>query len=379
MCVSRWYWVSGLAALLLSWQVFATTYPLTVTDLSGQKVTLAHEPKRIVIQDGRDILSLALLDRNNPFQRVVAWNNLLRKNDKSTWDLMAKRWPASQKILDMNFSDQGEINLEQVIQQHPDLMIAQWRAKPALIQSGVLVQLQKLAIPVVFVDMEKDPLADTRTSIMLMGKILNRESEAKAYVDFYTRHLDVVEQAIAKVGKKPNVFVEAKAGQSGTDECCFTHGQVGWGTLVEAAGGQNLGTSLLPGAYGDVGMEKLLSVQPDIYVMTGSQWSAKGSVALPFGYHTSIDKINASFAVLENRPGFKELHAYQQGRVYGVYHQFYNHPYNIVAIEALAKDFYPVPLKSLAPEQTYAKIISQFTQLPQQPVILSAQTPAQTH
>ncbi|MEX0632630.1 hypothetical protein M8494_13175 [Serratia ureilytica] len=62
----------------------ATTYPLTLTDTSGQTLTLQQEPKRIVVQDGRDILTLALLDRANPFGRLVAWNNLLKKSDAAT-------------------------------------------------------------------------------------------------------------------------------------------------------------------------------------------------------------------------------------------------------------------------------------------------------
>ena len=62
-----------LATPLLS---YATQYPLTVTDLDGRQVTLAKEPQRIILQDGRDIMTLALLDRDNPFKRLVAWNNL---------------------------------------------------------------------------------------------------------------------------------------------------------------------------------------------------------------------------------------------------------------------------------------------------------------
>ncbi len=64
---------------LLPFTASATTYPVTITDTDGQKITLKHEPKRIILQDGRDILTLALLDRNNPFERVVAWNNNLKK------------------------------------------------------------------------------------------------------------------------------------------------------------------------------------------------------------------------------------------------------------------------------------------------------------
>lgn len=69
---------------LLPFTTLATTYPVTVTDIDGQKITLKQEPKRVVLQDGRDILTLALLDRSNPFERVVAWNNNLKKSDPQT-------------------------------------------------------------------------------------------------------------------------------------------------------------------------------------------------------------------------------------------------------------------------------------------------------
>ena len=48
-----------VCALAVSAPVMATTYPLTITDTSGQRITLQHEPKRIVVQDGRDIMTLS--------------------------------------------------------------------------------------------------------------------------------------------------------------------------------------------------------------------------------------------------------------------------------------------------------------------------------
>lgn len=94
---------------------YATQYPLTVTDLDGRTITLQHEPQRIILQDGRDLMTLALLDRDNPFQRVVAWNNLAKKQDVSTWEMLKQRWPQSTTILDMGFSDKGNIDLESVL------------------------------------------------------------------------------------------------------------------------------------------------------------------------------------------------------------------------------------------------------------------------
>ena len=88
-----------IAALtsLSSVSSFATTYPVTVTDTDGQTITLNHEPKRVVLQDGRDIMTLALLDRTNPFKRVVAWNNNLKKSDPQTIFLLEKKWKKSVK------------------------------------------------------------------------------------------------------------------------------------------------------------------------------------------------------------------------------------------------------------------------------------------
>lgn len=360
-------WVGGAAQ--------AASFPLTVTDIAGRQVTLQHEPQRVVLQDGRDILSLALLDRDNPFTRVVAWNNLLAKNDPMAWAALQKKWPQSSAIINMNFGDDGQVNVEEVLTQRPDLFVAQLRTKPVLLQSGLVDKLAQLNIPLVFVDIEEDPVVNTTQSIDLLGRILNREKEAQQYTAFYRQHLQKLQQAVAQEKVRPRVFVEALAGKSGLESCCFTHGKKGWGALVEAAGGHNVGTDLLPGPTGTVAMEKLIALQPDVYVMSSSQWANKGSAAIPFGYGSSDAKVAAAFGPLEQRIGFAQLKAYKANKVFGIYHQFYNHPYNIVALEHLAQFFYPERFKALDPNQTYQDIIRTFTRLPVEAVMTGASAP----
>ncbi|SQC42726.1 Solute-binding periplasmic protein of iron/siderophore ABC transporter [Klebsiella pneumoniae] len=67
-----------LATPLLS---YATQYPLTVTDLDGRQVTLAKEPQRIILQDGRDIMTLALL---GPGQSVLNgwWHGIIWRKSR---------------------------------------------------------------------------------------------------------------------------------------------------------------------------------------------------------------------------------------------------------------------------------------------------------
>lgn len=366
--------ISAVPALLLCTLpslAFATTYPLTVTDMDGQKVVIKQEPKRVILQDGREILSLALLDRDNPFQRVVAWNNLMKKQDTGSWNMLKQKWPQAQEILDMGFSDQGEVNLETVIAKQPDLMIAQLRAKPALKQTGVLAQLSALNIPVLFVDDELHPVEHTAASVTLLGQVLNKEANAKAYTDWYQHKLSTMQAAVKDVTPKPTVFVEPIAGVGGGGEsCCFTHGHNGWGGLIEATGAKNIGSELLPGTSGTVAVEKVISMNPDYYVMSGSKRGGKGNAVIPLGYNTDVSEIKASFDHLRNRTGVKDIPAVKAGKVAAVYHHFYNHPYNIIGMEMLAKDFYPQQFKDVNPTADYHTIIRNFTKLPDEPINL---------
>lgn len=349
----------------------ATTYPLMVKDLAQQTVVINKEPKRIILQDGRDILTLALLDRENPFKRLVSWNNLIKRSDASSWKLLSERWPEALSIPDMGFSDQGEVNNEEVIARHPDLLIAQLRAKPALEQTGVLKRFKMLNIPVLFVDYNRQPIQNTAASITLLGKVLNQQQRAKAYTQFYQKHLQHIEQIVHQQKKKPLIFIEPIAGNS--DSCCFTHASNGWGGLVAAAGGINVGTELLTGATGFINPEKIIAIQPDWYLMTGSGRDNNASPLIPFGYNADARQIKQHFNHLLQRPAVAQIPAVVQGHVAGLYHHFYNHPWNIIGVEMLAKLFYPEAFSQLNPDKDYHAIVRQFTQIPDAPVTLNYQ------
>jgi len=365
---------TSLALGLASVSAHATQYPVTVTDTAGRKVTIDQEPQRVVIQDGRDILTMALLDRQDPFKRLVTWNNLIKNGDPVLWKTMSTHWPDAAKVPDMNFSDQGNVNLETVISRQPQLIIAQLRAKPAFEQTGVLTRMAQLHIPIVFIDSEQDPVGHTAESVAMLGKVLNREKEATEYVDFYNQHLQHVQQAIAAIkAPRPRVFVEAKAGFDGPD-CCFTHATIGYGQLLKPLDAVNVGAELLHTPSGSVSMESVIGAKPDVYIMTGKVFSGN-SIALPLGYGTTPARVDAAFAKLEARPGFMQTKAAMDGQVYGIYHLFYNHAYNIVGIEYLAKILYPAQFAKLDPTADWNTIISKFTTIPVEPLILEAKAP----
>jgi iron complex transport system substrate-binding protein len=369
---------AGLAVLAGISIANATQYPLTVTDLAGKTVTIQAEPQRIALQDGRDLTLLALLDRDDPFKRIVVWNNILKQDDAASWKVFSSKWQdEASKPVDMGFGDNGQVNAEQLIAEKPQVVIIQRRAYESFVQAGLDKKLAELNIPLLSIDTFNAPVPGATASVELLGKVLNREKEAADYVGFYNAHLKKLQETVAASGKHPTVFVEALAGRQGPEQCCFTHGKVGWGALVEAAGLRNVGTGLIPGASGDVTLETVIAQKPDVYVFSGRLSAKAGNVMVPLGYDADKAKVQAAMATLEARPGFSAIQAAKDGQVYGMWHLFYSHPYNIVAIEWLAKFAFPKELASLNPDDTYKSILTDFTKLPAEPFVWAQQAQAQ--
>lgn len=364
---------SAFALMLGASTALATDYPATITDVAGRTVTIPKKPERIILQDGRDMLTVALLDRDNPYSRVVGWSSNFVKSDPGTAKLMDKAFGKAPPV--MSLSEDGETDLEAVIAAKPDVVVAQMRAQKSFKEGGIEDKLKALDIPVVYLDVMEEPVGHTTESVEVLGKVMDREKEAAEYVSFYKQHLDHLNEVIAKQEVHPNVFVEAKAGNKG-DGCCFTHGDTGFGKLVTALKGNNIGSKLLPGQTGTVSLEALLgSNPPDVYIMSGSQWTNPENSAAPFGYNVTPQQVSAALGKLEQRDGFAAMKAVQDGRVYGLYHQFYNHPYNIVGLEYMASFMYPDAFKDLDPAATYANLIKTFTKIPDAPVVLGAAAP----
>jgi iron complex transport system substrate-binding protein len=92
---------------------------------------------------------------------------------------------------------------------------------------------------------------------------------------------------------------------------------------------------------------------------------------LPFGYGVQPQEVKATFQKLLTRTGLAQIEPVNQGRVYGVYHHFYNHPYNIIGMEILAKDLYPQQFADLTPTADFRTIVKTFTKLPDNAIDLS--------
>ena len=364
---------SVLAALLAlsSVPVLADGYPRTVVDLAGREVRIEAPPTRILLQDSNDLLAMAILERQDPLARVAAFNNNLRGSDPSLWQLIVQRWPEAADVPLLDFSSGGEVDIERIIRLHPDLLVVRLEARPAVESSVLDDLLQRLGIPLIYVDSQDDPLRNVPRSLLVMGQALDREEPAQAYVDAYqARLLELQQRSLPQ--PKPRVFIEARAGQAGSGACCHTQGDKGWGALVNALGATNLGSQLLLGDSGDVALELLIRSKPDHYVMTGTQRLRNGVGALPFGYNADAGAVQAHMQRLAQRPGFARVLQPSQPCLHGLYHQFYNSLFNVIGVEYLATRFWPQGFSDIDPDASYRAWVARFTELPDAPLIFSA-------
>ncbi|OZI52241.1 ABC transporter substrate-binding protein [Bordetella genomosp. 5] len=311
-----------------------------VTDLAGRVVEVPDHPKRILLGEGRFVFAMALLDRADPTARIVGWQGELKQQDPYAWSQLTRTYPRAAQVPLIGKSSEDSVSPERIVDLQPDVAIFGLAGHGPGKNSPMVAALQAAGIPVVFIDFRQHPLQNTAASMKILGAAVDRQNEAQAYVDFYEPRVKRVQDMVAAVpeSKRPRVFVELLAGV--WPSCCHTTGGGGLGEMVETAGGVNIAKGVVPGAIGDVSLEYLITQQPEVYVATGSR-SEPGRPGLLAGPGVAPATALDSLAVLAARPGIRDLTAVQAGRAHGLWHAYYNSPYNILALEALARWFHP--------------------------------------
>lgn len=327
-----------------------------VTDILGRKVNVPDHVERIVLGESRLSHVLGLLDRDNPFAHVVGWQNDLRKLDPHTFEALKQKFPAIADIPLIGQASEVSVNVETILNLKPDLVIFSVAGEGPKAKSPIADTLAQAGIAVVYVDFRVSPVVNTPKSIELIGQAIGREAEAKAFSDFYAQHLDRITSRVSalKEEQKPAVFAELLAGVWQAPG--HTTGNGGLGQFITTVGGRNIASAIVPGAIGDVSVEYVLKANPDVYVVTGNR-----EPGLVLGAGVGEDEAKASLNKVLERPEFRELRAVKDGKAYGLWHDFYNSPYNIVAIEALAKWIHPDLFKDIDPAKTQEELYGTFT------------------
>ncbi|MGL4859580.1 MAG: ABC transporter substrate-binding protein [Enterobacteriaceae bacterium] len=354
--IRRWSvgWLLGLCLAASSVQAEK------VTDIAGRTVEVPAKVERILLGEGRLFYAVALLEGKEPLKRIVGWQGDMRKLDQQSYDLYRAKFPQMDSIPLIGNTTADSTSAEQALKLNPDVALFSLSGHGPGLNSELVTQLEKAGIPVVFVDFRLEPMKNTLPSMQLLGKVLHREEVADKFAAFYQKEVDKVKRVVDAVplDKRPSVFIELKAGIN--EECCRTAGNGNMGDFIDFAGGKNIAKNLLPGALGAINLEQVLAVQPDIYIASGNvDIDAKGP-GVKFGVKVSEELARQTLHSVLQRKGISSLNAVQQGKAYGIWHSFYNSPYNLLAIQAVAKWINPEALHDLDPQQTMRELYQQF-------------------
>ncbi|ROL65872.1 iron ABC transporter substrate-binding protein [Pseudomonas chlororaphis] len=353
---STWLGALALAGSLL---VASEAQAVVVTDVLGRQVDIPHPAQRVVLGEGRLLGALALLDREAPMGRVVGWQNDMRKLDPHTFAVYAQAFPAINDIPLIGQASEQSVSAEKILDLKPDLAVFSISGHGPTEHSPVADVLAQAGVPVLFVDFRIKPIEGTRTSLLALGQALDREPQAQAYLDFYQAHLQRITQALDGLpdAQRPKVFLELLAGVWQAPG--HTTGVSGMGEIIHTVGGRNIAAQVVPGALGDISVEYALKADPDLYIASGN--NAPG---VTLGAGVSQEQAQASLAKVLARPEFQSLRAIREGHSHGLWHDFYNSPYNILAIEVLAKWVHPERFADLDPQQSLDQLNQQFLKIP---------------
>ncbi len=369
--LGRMKWIAGFFAALamLASLMPAQAEQVTLTDIKGRSVSLSLPVQRVLLAEGRQIHTVAALDREAPFARVVGWGIDLEKADPESYAAYVALYPQAAALPKFGSVTGGGFDAEAAIVLKPDIVLLNYEAQRPSDETRLVEKLASVGIAVVYIDFRHAPFENIEPSLRLLGKLFGREAVAERLIAFRAAQMARVTGRLAQNPqlKRPLVMVDRIPGYS--EECCLTFGPENFGRMVEVAGGRNLGSELLAGTFGAVNPEAIVARDPEVLIVTGGSFGAlaPGGGWVGLGPGADMALARSKLAALAQRPAFLHSSAVANRRVHAIWHQFYNNPYQFVALQRIATWLHPDLFADLDPDATLRELSERFLPVPYRP------------
>lgn len=335
---------------------------LTITDVAGRTVTLDKRPDRVILGEGRALMAVATLNKDNPADKIVAIGDDVKKGAPSFWQKISEAKPDVAKIPSMGSVLSGDVTVENLLSYKPDLTVLPLDAKTSEKTTGFTEKMDQAGLKYVYVDFRDNPEKNTTPSMSILGQVFDREAKAKEFNSFYEDKKNKIETAVKGQAQIPSIIWRA----AGLKDCCATVGDYNLGQFITLGGGSNVAVATLNGKEeGSITPEQLVKDNPDIVIATGGEWDKEPDkkYQVPnaeLGYTTSAEVANRTREGLAASPGIDQLSAVKDGHLYSLWHQFYTSPWNIFAAEQIAQWQHPEAMKNVDPAEDFKKFHEQW-------------------
>jgi iron complex transport system substrate-binding protein len=255
------------------------TQPFTLTDDLGREVNIEKTPESVV--------SLA------PSVTEILFE--LDLGDKLVGVTEACDYPDEARQIP-KVGPYYSTSLESILDQTPDLILADG-------YDPVIEEIKELGIPLLV--LQPTDIAGVFQDILLVGEVMNAEDRAGDLVDGLQQRMDAVVELAAMAASKPTVFYEIAA----TDPTKpWTAGPGSFAdAMISMAGGQNIVKE--GGAWVQINLEKLVSADPDLIILSDDPYVAPEEVMARTGVWQQLAAVKQQkvYAVssqsLTSRPG----------------------------------------------------------------------------
>ncbi len=324
-----------------AWLLGETASTITILDDAEERVTIKKDIKTIVaIGTAYLYTTIRALKSENKVVGISDW--ICRQ--KTILPVMANITNIVQTA--------GTINYEKIYEINPDIVV--------MISPFVYKKIDtKLASNIPVIKLKPNNLE----SIAKLGKILDRESEAKEYVNWIISKTSVIEKKTASLGKNEikEVFFYY-GGDSGISPPppYGTYGKDNYwvNDSIKKSGGKSI-TWTLPGEWITVDPEWIIEKNPSIIIR---EFFVSGHDPA-MGYDVNdTTKIQKMMERLVSRPSFITSDAVKNKNVYicsGVFIQ----SYWFIGLNYYAKWFHPALFKDIDPEAVHQEFLTKFLRL----------------
>ena len=335
---------------------------VTVTDVEGRTVELEKAPERIVLGEGRGIFATAILNKDKPADKVVAYGTDLAKASPSYYEKITATNPELKDLPTIGHIGKGDVTIEEIVALNPDVMVISADQYDDIGTTGMKAKLENAGIKYVVTDFRQHPMTNTTKSLEVLGQLTGRTEQAADFSKEWNGVVNMVRDRAAKADHKPKTFLWRAAGLK---DCCASVKESNLGEMVNLAGGENLADSVLKSEEGDLTAEKVIAEQPEVIIATGGSWAPDPKKPQPvphatLGYSSEKTRAAETLRGLLKTPGFDQLQAPKNDKFYAVWHQFYDSPFNYVALLQFAKWLQPKLFDDVNVEAEWTKAHQKF-------------------
>lgn len=336
-----------------------TRWPLSFTDATGRKVTIKKKPEAVFLATGFNLVPLSLI-HPDPVSLLAGWSTDMKGDNPFIYEAFRKKFPAIENVPIVGNGHADGLSVETALSLNADLAIMSiWQADSEVGQLAIQY-LDSVGIPVVVVDINRDPLNTTPRDMRLLGRIFERDQQAEAFARFFEMRRERIRaRAAGATNAGPLVLMDAFPSDI---RGSWAIGRTGLGELITLAGGRNVASDNLPPQGGPVTAEYVIAADPGVYIATGSP----GGTYTTFSIGPGVDPSEARRTLEETvkMPNLAPLKAIRERKVHGMWNFFNAVPLNILAAEAVATWIRPDLFGDVDPAGSLSELNERFAAVP---------------